>query len=78
MADPYQRHQMALLKEIDDVHALITLQDQAGTRDERLRLAIELKCHAELLNSLLLGMYKRIFEEEGGTYGNVQTFSRPS
>ena len=65
MADPYQRHQLALLKETDNVQSLIELQDQAETRDERCRLAIELKCHAELLNSLLLGMYKRILKEEG-------------
>ena len=64
MADPYQRHQLALLKETDDVRALIDLQDQAETRDERRRIAIELKCHAQLLNVLLLGMCKRIFKEE--------------
>lgn len=64
MADPYQRHQLALLKETDDVRALIDLQDQAETRDERRRLAIELKCHAQLLNVLLLGMCKRILKEE--------------
>lgn len=69
MADPYQRHQLALLKETDNVQSLIKLQDQAETRDERRRLAIELKCHAELLNSLLLGMYQRIFKEEGNPLG---------
>lgn len=64
MSDPYQRHRKALQKETDNVRSLTSLQDQAETRDERRRRAIELKCHAQLLNGLLLGMYKRILEEE--------------
>lgn len=64
MADPYQRHQLALLKANDNVYQLALKQGLAETREERLRRAIELKCNAQLQYRLAVDMYKRIFKEE--------------
>lgn len=69
MADPYQRHQLALLKANEAVYSLTVDQDLAETREERLRKAIELKSNAQLQYRLAMDMYKRIFKEEGNTLG---------
>lgn len=69
MADPYQRHQIALLKVSDNVYQLVLQQDLAETRKERLRRAIELKCNAQLQYRLAMDMYQRIFKEEGNPLG---------
>lgn len=71
MADPYQRHQMALLKVSDNVYQLALQQDSAETREERLRRAIELKCNAQLQYRLAMDMYKRILKEEGNLLDNI-------
>lgn len=80
--DFYQRHQLALMKTNGELADLIMKQDQAETRDQRLRYGIMLKCYAQLLGGLALEMHNRIFEEEGVRHGEnqakkLQTVSRP-
>lgn len=65
--DFYQRHQLALMKTNGELADLIMKQDQAETRDQRLRYGIMLKCYAKLESGLAMEMHDRIFKEEGAT-----------
>lgn len=63
--DFYQRHQLALMKTNGELADLIMKQDQAETRDQRLRYGIMLKCYAQLESGLAMEIRNRIFKEEG-------------